>query len=154
MLSGDAPPGKSAISYSPSKVLKLNGDNSHSPVGESLGILSKRSRGGKVSILTILVIAVILIGAYFYFTMGTGGIRQAIQGTLPPDIEITSTNTRSGAKGLDYVGYVDISVYNSGGKGTITVARARAADHLDYFDNPEDDIEFIAYYFHLINALD
>ena len=90
-------------------------------VGESLGLLGKRSRGGKVSILTILVIAVILIGAYFYFTMGTGGIRQAIQGTLPPDIEITSTNTRSGAKGLDYVGYVDISVYNSGGKGTITV---------------------------------
>ena len=53
--------------------------------------------------------------------MGTGGIRQAIQGTLPPDIEMTSINTRSGAKGLDYVGYVDISVYNSGGKGTITV---------------------------------
>ena len=26
------------------------------------------------------------------------------------------------------------------------------ADHLDYFDNPEGDFEFIAYYFHLINA--
>ena len=26
------------------------------------------------------------------------------------------------------------------------------ADHLAYFDNPEDDFEFIAYYFHLINA--
>jgi len=26
------------------------------------------------------------------------------------------------------------------------------SDHLDYFDDPEDDFEFIAYYFHLINA--
>jgi uncharacterized protein YhfF len=26
------------------------------------------------------------------------------------------------------------------------------ADHLDYFVNPEDDIEFIAYYFRLIKA--
>lgn len=27
------------------------------------------------------------------------------------------------------------------------------ADHSDYFVNPEDDFEFIAYYFHLINVL-
>lgn len=53
--------------------------------------------------------------------MGMGGIKDTIQGTLPPDIEITSTNSRSGTKGFDYVGYVDVSVYNSGGKGTITV---------------------------------
>lgn len=90
-------------------------------VGENLGLLGKRPRGGKVSISTILVIAFILIGAYIYLTTGTGGIEQAIKGTLPPDIEMTSMNTRSGAKGLDYVGYVDVSVYNSGGKGTITV---------------------------------
>jgi uncharacterized protein YhfF len=24
------------------------------------------------------------------------------------------------------------------------------ADHLDYFDDPEDDFEFIAYYFHIV----
>ena len=24
-------------------------------------------------------------------------------------------------------------------------------DHLDYFDDPQDDFEFIAYYFHLVN---
>ena len=26
------------------------------------------------------------------------------------------------------------------------------ADHLDYFENPDNDFEFIAYYFHLANA--
>jgi len=26
------------------------------------------------------------------------------------------------------------------------------ADHLEYFEDPGDDFEFIAYYFHLINA--
>ncbi len=26
------------------------------------------------------------------------------------------------------------------------------ADHIEYFDNPDDDFEFVAYYFHIIHT--
>ena len=81
--------------------------------------MTSRARG--VSTSTIIVVLVLLVGAYFVLTMGIGGIGDAIQNTLPPEIEITSSSSREGNIGLDYVGYVDVSVYNSGGKGTITV---------------------------------
>jgi hypothetical protein len=38
-----------------------------------------------------------------------------------PDGEITGHSLRSGFEGPDYVVYVDVSVYNRGGPGTVTV---------------------------------
>ena len=39
----------------------------------------------------------------------------------PPDPAITSTNVRTSVEGLHYYTYVDVSVHNYGGKGTVVV---------------------------------
>ena len=124
-------------------------------------LLSTRAREGKIrffnqsraiSTSSLLVIAIIIIGGYIFFTMGSGGIKQAVISTYPPDIEITSMDTRSGSVGLDYVGYVDVSVYNKGGKGTITVWvevtqgtntwKKSKSVYLDYQDSANLTFEF------------
>ena len=63
----------------------------------------------------------IIVALIVFFTLGSGGIQQTIQRTFPPDVQVTSQNARSGNIGFDYVQWVDASVHNSGGAGTVTV---------------------------------
>lgn len=39
----------------------------------------------------------------------------------PPDAVVTSTNCRTSVEGLHYYTYVDVSVHNNGGSGTVVV---------------------------------
>lgn|SRR5574341_348033 len=81
---------------------------------------SKGKRNTKfigVAVAGVVIIAVLIA----LFTLGSGGIQQSIQRTFPPDVQVTSQNARSGNIGLDYVQWVDVSVHNSGGAGTVTV---------------------------------
>jgi hypothetical protein len=68
-------------------------------------------------------IAVAVVGALvlLYLSYGFGGIQQGLQRTLPPDVDVTSKNARTGNIGLDYTVWIDVSVHNSGGAGTVTV---------------------------------
>lgn len=63
-----------------------------------------------------IVVAVMLLLVY-----GLGGVMQGIQRIQPPSVQVTSKNLRTGTIGLDYVAWVDVSVHNSGGPGTVTV---------------------------------
>jgi len=86
--------------------------------------LTQLATGGKTNTKVIVgaVIGVIIIVALIaLFTIGSGGIQQSIQRTFPPDVIVTSQNSRSGNIGLDYVQWIDTSVHNSGGAGTVTV---------------------------------
>lgn len=66
-------------------------------------------------------IAVGIVVVVLLFVFGLGGIQQAFHRTLPPDVEITSKHARTGYVGLDYTVWVDVSVHNYGGSGTVTV---------------------------------
>ena len=63
-----------------------------------------------------IVVAVILLLVY-----GLGGVMQGFQRIQPPSVQVTSKNLRTGTVSLDYVAWVDVSVHNSGGPGTVTV---------------------------------
>jgi len=68
-----------------------------------------------------VVIGVLVILVAIVFLVGPGTIKQTVERVQPPNVEVTSHNARSGFEGLDYVVYVDVSVYNQGGPGTVTV---------------------------------
>lgn len=80
-----------------------------------MSIRSKRLIVWSIVGITI-VVAVILLLVY-----GVGGVMQGFQRIQPPSVQVTSKNLRTGIVGLDYVAWVDVSVHNSGGPGTITV---------------------------------
>ncbi len=69
------------------------------------------------------VIAVVVILAVFIVALpllNNAGNKFA-QTVNPPNAVVTSTNIRTGNSGLDYIAYVDISVHNNGGAGTVVV---------------------------------
>lgn len=66
----------------------------------------------------VVIVFVVVIGLLL---VGPGNIVNLFQRALPPDVEVTSNNARTGLIGLDYTLWVDVSVYNSGGPGTVTV---------------------------------
>jgi len=73
-------------------------------------------------IAAIVVISIIVIGLVVgllptLFHVG----REFGQTINPPNVEITSRSIRTGLDGLDYVAWVDVSVHNHGGPGTIVV---------------------------------
>lgn len=69
-----------------------------------------------------LLMVIILIFAILSSLGGISGVQYGIQRVvLPPNVQVTSKNARSGMIGLDYTVYVDVSVHNSGGAGTVTV---------------------------------
>jgi len=65
--------------------------------------------------ITIVVVVMLLL------VYGLGGVMQGVQRVQPPSVQVTSENVRTGNIGLDYVAWVDVSVHNSGGPGTVTV---------------------------------
>jgi len=65
--------------------------------------------------ITIVVVVMLLL------VYGLGGVMQGFQRIAPPSVQVTSKNLRTGTVGLDYVAWVDVSVHNSGGPGTVTV---------------------------------
>jgi len=73
------------------------------------------TRYGALGCLEIAV-AVMLLLVY-----GLGGVMQGFQRVQPPSVRVTSKNLRTGTIGLEYVAWVDVSVHNSGGPGTVTV---------------------------------
>ena len=67
--------------------------------------------------IAISLIALMVIGVGFL-----GGCTESINEMInPPDVEVISQSTRTGYEGLDYVLYIDVTVYNKGGDGTATV---------------------------------
>jgi hypothetical protein len=68
-----------------------------------------------------IAIGLVIIMLILVFTFGFGGIQYGVQRTLPPSVEITSKNARDGYIGLDYTLWIDVSVHNTGGAGTVTV---------------------------------
>lgn len=86
-----------------------------------MGAPAKPSTLSKRIILGSIAVGVVVIVLIFFFAFGLGGIQQGLQRTLPPNVEVTSKNARTGYIGLDYTLWVDASVHNSGGAGTVTV---------------------------------
>lgn len=68
--------------------------------------------------LPYIIGAIILVVVLVY---GFGGLKQTFQGALPPSVQVTSYNGRTGFVGLDATAYIDVSVNNSGGRGTVVV---------------------------------
>ena len=80
-----------------------------------MSMRSKRLVVWSIVGITIVVVVMLLL------VFGLGGIMQGFQRIAPPSVQVTSKNLRTGTVGLDYVAWVDVSVHNSGGPGTVTV---------------------------------
>ena len=75
------------------------------------------SKGNKKTFAVVAIVAV----AVGLLLVGPGNIVNLFQRVLPPNVKVTSQYARTGLIGLDYTVWVDVSVYNSGGPGTVTV---------------------------------
>ena len=65
---------------------------------------------------------IIVIGtAVLFLIVGLSGCTDVCNIVNPPDADIISESTRDGYEGLDYVVYIDVTVYNQGGDGKATV---------------------------------
>jgi len=80
-----------------------------------MSMRSKRLVVWSIVGITIVVVFMLLL------VFGLGGIMQGFQRIAPPSVQVTSKNLRTGTVGLDYVAWVDVSVHNSGGPGSVTV---------------------------------
>ena len=70
-------------------------------------------KGINMKKILIGVIAIVLL-----LVVSLSGCTETLN---PPNVEITSQNARTGMEGLDYTVYVDVTVYNRGGDGRVTV---------------------------------
>jgi len=70
---------------------------------------------------TFAAVVIVIIVAVAIIIVGIGNIINLFQRAIPPDVEIISKSYREGFEGFDYVIYVDATVYNRGGSGTVTV---------------------------------
>jgi len=86
-----------------------------------MSVPAKQSTLSKNLIVGCIIAGVVIAALIVFFTLGLGGIQQGVQRTLPPDVQVTSKNARTGYVGLDYTVWVDVSVHNYGGAGTVTV---------------------------------
>jgi hypothetical protein len=70
-----------------------------------------------------VVLAVVIILAVFVVALPllTTAGNNIVQKVNPPNAVVTSTNGRTSVSGLDYIAYVDVSVHNNGGAGTVVV---------------------------------
>lgn len=69
-------------------------------------------------VLAVVIILAIFIVALPSLNNAGNNLAQTVN---PPNAAITSTNLRTGNSGLDYIAYVDVSVHNNGGAGTVVV---------------------------------
>jgi hypothetical protein len=65
----------------------------------------------------VIIIAVLIVALPSLNNVGNN-LAQTVN---PPNAVVTSTNIRTGTSGLDYMAYVDVSVHNNGGPGTVVV---------------------------------
>jgi len=72
----------------------------------------------KIAYAAVVIVLVVIIGLLL---VGPGNIASVFQRVQPPNVQITSKSARSGLTGLDYTVWVDVSVYNGGGPGPVTV---------------------------------
>lgn len=70
-----------------------------------------------IAITVVIVLIVVFALAPKLITT----VEQIVQKINPPLVIITSENARTGTVGLDYVIWIDVSVYNEGGSGTVVV---------------------------------
>jgi hypothetical protein len=73
-------------------------------------------------VMAVAVVAIIVVG----FTIGilpkiTETGKQFSVVINPPNAIVTSKNCRTGMKGLDYIAWIDVSIHNDGGAGTVVV---------------------------------
>lgn len=80
-----------------------------------MSMRSKRLVVWSIVGITIVVVVMLLL------VFGLGGVMQGFQRIAPPSVQVTSKNLRTGTLGLDYVAWVDVSVHNSGGPGSVTI---------------------------------
>ncbi len=66
----------------------------------------------------MVVIIAIFIAALPLLNNAGNQLNQSVN---PPNAVVTSTNGRTGLSGLDYIAYVDVSVHNNGGAGTVVI---------------------------------
>jgi len=91
----------------------------------------KSSASSEVAkIVATVVVAIIVIGLVIGVFIGvlptisrySGETGERIGQTInPPNVLVTSKNCRTGNSGLDYTAWVDVSVHNYGGPGTVVV---------------------------------
>jgi hypothetical protein len=73
-------------------------------------------------IAAICIVGVIVIGLVIGFLPTIFHAGQEFGQTVnPPSVAITSRSIRTGNVGLDYYAWVDVSVHNDGGPGTVVV---------------------------------
>lgn len=73
-------------------------------------------------IAVIVIIAIIVLGIIYGLLPRIIHVGRELGETVnPTNVEITSRNIRTGNIGLDYVAWVDVSIHNKGGPGTVVV---------------------------------
>ncbi len=70
----------------------------------------------KMAAIMVVVTIIALIYAF-----NAGGWWRILQRSLPLNVKVTNTTARTGFVGSDFTVWIDVTVYNSGGQGTITV---------------------------------
>lgn len=90
-------------------------------MGVTKGAEAETSTPSKRLVIWSVATGIIIVVVLLLFTYGLGGVMQGFQRVQPPSVEVTSQNLRTGTIGLDYAAWVDVSVHNSGGPGTVTV---------------------------------
>lgn len=91
-----------------------------------------KSNNSALKIVGVVLAVVIIIGVFIVALPSLQQAGKNVQNVInptptpeptppPPDAVITSHNLRTGTSGLDYIAYVDVSVHNYGGPGTVVV---------------------------------
>jgi hypothetical protein len=81
----------------------------------------KKSNNGLKIVGVVLAVVVIIAVFIIALPLLNNAGNQLNQRVNPPNAAVTSTNGRTGTSGLDYIAYVDVSVHNNGGAGTVVV---------------------------------
>ena len=77
---------------------------------------------GEVNYKNLTIILLIVgIGILAIAIFGVGGIGDLVKRIKPPNVEITTAEARRALEGWDHVVYVDVSVHNHGGSGTVVI---------------------------------
>jgi len=81
---------------------------------------SVSSQAAKIVAIAVVGVIVVALVVGLFPTLFNAG-NQIGQRINPPSVEITSKNLRTGNVGLEYTAWVDVSIHNSGGPGTVVV---------------------------------
>ena len=92
-----------------------------------VGLLHSKNKTRLINNISIVVFGIVILG----IVLGVAGCIDASPSQItitppklvisPPDPVVTSTNVRTSVEGMHYYTYVDTSIHNYGGNGTVVV---------------------------------